>query len=193
MKKGKQLVCVTLVFALIVGLQSFLVGNEAKASSKKPEKSEPQFVMVEITEEEYLARLNDVNSQADNKNATAYAANSMTRDETIALPTTIPNQNELRVCYDSPENENSSQFVMTEITEEEYLARLNDVDSQAENLNVNTYAASSMTKNETIALPTPIPSQNIKERNNQLQTTAAASYTSTDIPYYFDLYTMGGD
>jgi hypothetical protein len=46
--------------------------------------------------------------------------------------------------------------------------------------------------NETIALPTPIPSQNMEENKSQ-QASIAASYTPTVIPYYFDLYTMGRD
>ncbi|MBE5968087.1 MAG: hypothetical protein E7255_14190 [Lachnospiraceae bacterium] len=113
--KKRTLIGLAVLVLVLVGLsQSFLFGHEVKASSVKIDKGEPQFVMVEITEEEYLARLNEVDNQVNsNKN--------MNTNETIALPTPMPSRKE--IIKSSEESKKDPQFDMVEITEE-YLARL---------------------------------------------------------------------
>jgi hypothetical protein len=90
--KKRTLIGLAVLVLVLVGLsQSFLFGHEVKASSEKTDKGEPHFVMVEIIEEEYLARLNEAGNQANsNKNMNT----NMNTNETIALPTPMPSRKE---------------------------------------------------------------------------------------------------
>jgi hypothetical protein len=170
----RKIVKICLCMVLVLVVQATLIpAEQVKATSGINKQTNPELVIVEITKEEYLARLSEADTQVNN-------TENVTTHETIALPTPIPSQ----------------------------ILDKNDA------INIQTNNTENVTTHETIALPTPIPSQildedatmDIQTNNTENVTTyetialptnliqqRAASYKSTDIDWYADLYTRGGD